>query len=223
MSDNALHCRPLHVLMVNADHLGTEALIRDFTKGGVSATHAITIAEAREALLREVVDVVILDIILPDGRGESLLPDIGACPRQPAVIFVSATLSKLRYSTFAYRPITITKSVSSEKLLRIVKTAARGYLLPAFERFFLQYKLTRREAEATSFVAQGLKPKEISLRMQCSEKVVYAHLSRVCRKTCRRDYHELVGMILAFSCQALGHSPQNDLEMGSITRSQGRQ
>lgn len=206
------------MLMVDADRSATEPIIRAFAEGGVSATHALTLSEARAVLLKEAVDVVILDIFLPDGRGESLLPDIEACPRQPAVIFVSATLWELRYSAFAYRPVTMSKSVSSEELLDAVKTAARGYVLPALERFVLQFKLTKREAEATSLVAHGLKPKEISLRMRCSEKVVYAHLARVCRKTGRQDYHEVVGMILAFACHSLGHTPPDYPALGEGSR-----
>jgi DNA-binding CsgD family transcriptional regulator len=71
------------------------------------------------------------------------------------------------------------------------------------ERYFQRFALSKRETEATFFLAQGLRAKEIALHMSCSEKTVYAHLARVCKKIGCRDNHEIVCALLAFACDAL--------------------
>jgi hypothetical protein len=43
--------------------------------------------------------------------------------------------------------------------------------------------------------------------MCCSEKTVYFHLDNTCRKMRCRDYHAILGRLLSFSCQTLGHTP----------------
>lgn len=67
-------------------------------------------------------------------------------------------------------------------------------------RLLGRFRLSKRETEATILLAQGLRAKQIAHQMSCSEKTVYAHLARVCKKTGRRDQHELVCVLLAFAC-----------------------
>jgi DNA-binding CsgD family transcriptional regulator len=80
--------------------------------------------------------------------------------------------------------------------------SASSSVLPVVDSFLKRFKLTRRETEATILLVQGLRPKEITEHMSCSEKTVYAHLARVCRKTGCRDHHEVLCAMLAFACQA---------------------
>jgi DNA-binding NarL/FixJ family response regulator len=180
---------------------------REFERNGVVVTIARSLTAARVLLKKSIVDVVIVEIFLPDGRGESLLPDIEACARQPAVIVTSVDLTALQASALEYRPVTISKPVDPRALLRIARTVARGFARPVIGRFIRRFNLTKREAEATMLVSRGFKAKEIADRMRCSEKVVYAHLARACKKTGCHDYHEVVALILAFTCHVLGHTP----------------
>lgn len=75
-------------------------------------------------------------------------------------------------------------------------------------RLLMHFSLSKRETEATVLLAQGLRAKEIAHQMCCSEKTVYAHLARVCKKTGRRDQHELVCVLLAFACNLLDASAE---------------
>ena len=68
-------------------------------------------------------------------------------------------------------------------------------------RLLKQFNLSKRETEATVFLTQGLRAKEIAQQMSCSEKTVYAHVARVCKKTGCRDYHEVICTLLAFACR----------------------
>lgn len=199
--------KPLRVLLVDDDADATTAIESEFGRNGVSVIVATNLADARVLLRHRPVDVVLLEIRLPDGRGESLLPDIEACSRQPALIITSAFLPGLQSCALEYRPLALSKPVDAHSLLRMVRTVARGYAQPAMERFIKRFNLTNLEAEAIRFVARGLKAKEIADRMHCSEKTIYAHLARACKKTGCNDYHEVVALILAFTCHALGHTP----------------
>jgi DNA-binding CsgD family transcriptional regulator len=99
--------------------------------------------------------------------------------------------------------------------VRFMKTTL-PQMLAVWSRLFrngLRFGRVRRhlrpfcETEAIVLVAQGLKPKEIAGRMHCSEPTAYGHLTRVCAKTGCNDYHEVVAKLLAFACQAVGHTP----------------
>ena len=207
--------KPLRVLLVDDDVDATTVIESEFGRNGVSVIVATNLAHARVLLRQRPVDVVLLEIYLPDGRGESLLPDIEACSRQPAVVITSAFLPDLQSCALEYRPLALSKPVDAHALLRMVRTVARGYAQPAMQRFIKRFNLTNREAEAIRFVARGLKAKEIAERMHCSEKTVYAHLLRACAKTGCQDYHEVVGKILAFTCSELGHTPPDHPAFGS--------
>jgi DNA-binding NarL/FixJ family response regulator len=201
--------KSIHVLLVEDDQTVADAITRDFGHDGVTVTVARTLAEARAALCQPSapVGVVILELRLPDGRGESLLPDIEECPRQPAAIITSAFLPELLADALEYRPVAMAKPVSTAALLRMVKTVAAGYTRPMIRRFVRRFELSRRETETVALLAQGHGAKEIARRLTCSDKTVYFHLTRICEKTNCRDYHEIVGRLLAFTCQALGHTP----------------
>jgi DNA-binding NarL/FixJ family response regulator len=201
--------RLIRVLLVEADSCAAEAIARDFSRNSVDVTVECTVADARAFLRQSTnpIDVVILALCLPDGRGESLLPDIEACQRQPAVIVTSSFLPELGAEALAYRPVIVAKPVSTMALLRMVRTVVGGYARPVIKRFITSFDLSKRETEAIVLVAQGLKPKEIADRMHCSEPTAYGHLARVCAKIGCSDYHEVVARLFAFACQSLGHTP----------------
>jgi DNA-binding CsgD family transcriptional regulator len=73
---------------------------------------------------------------------------------------------------------------------------------PVVHKVLQRFNLSRRETEATVLLAQGLRAKQIAEQMSCSEKTVYAHLARVCKKANCRDYHEVICTLLAFACRS---------------------
>jgi DNA-binding NarL/FixJ family response regulator len=212
----------VHVLLVDADVHFAEAVCREFCCCGVAVAVAPTLAQARDILSQaSPLDVVLLEIRLPDGRGESLLLDIEARPRQPVAVIVSAFLQDLSPQAFEYRPVVVEKSRDTQSLLKIVRTVTGGYAGPSIKRFVTRFKLTQRETETITLIAHGRKPKEIAALMCCSEQAVYAHLVRACRKTHCLDYHQLVSKLFEFSCQALGHtSPESPVFINARMPSQ---
>jgi DNA-binding NarL/FixJ family response regulator len=201
--------RAISVLLIE-NHLPTaQAITRDFEIDGVSVRLARTLADARTALLGKgpEIDVVISELQLPDGRGESLLPRFEALPRQPVVIITSSALAEMQVTALEYRPIALSKPVDASTLLRIVKTVTGGYARSVLKRFITGCDLSKREAESIAFLAQGLRAKEIAGRMRCSEPTIYGHLAKVAAKAGCSDYHDVVAKLFAFACQAVGHSP----------------
>ena len=75
--------------------------------------------------------------------------------------------------------------------------------------FLVPFSLTKRETEVVVLLSEGIHAKEIAQHMSCSEKNVYALLTRACRKIGCRDYHVVVCAVLAFACDLLGHVPHD--------------
>lgn len=201
--------KPMAVLLVDDDHVASDILTRELRDRGASVNVVHTIAGAR-SLLRDTslrIDVVVVTTQLPDGSCDALLPDIEERPRQPALIIAGALLPNLDIATLEYRPVTVPKPVSSPALLRIIETVAGGYARPSLRRFIRRFGLSRRESEVTVLLAQGLRAKEIAAKMCCSEKTIYSHLFRICKKTGCRDSHEVVCTLLALTCHTMGHTP----------------
>jgi len=200
---------PIRVLLVDDDTEGNHDFVRECNRHGLAVTVACTLEYARSVLREDLVriDVVVLATHLSGGRGESLLADIEGRSRQPSVIMTGALFPELRTGELQFRPVTVPKPISASALLRIVENVVGGYALPAITRFAARFGLSRRETQATLLLAHGLRAKAIASEMCCSEKTVYAHLFRVCKKVDCSDSHEVVCKLLAFTCHALGHTP----------------
>lgn len=199
----------IRILIVDGDSTLTTNTSAEFRRAGCSVSVAHSLAAAQTILHEQSqhLDIVILELHLPDGRGETLLPLIEGCIRQPVTIITSSFLPDLHLGALQYRPIAISKPISTTMLLRIAKTVGGGYAAAVIRRFVNAFELSRRETEATLLLAQGLKAKEIAGRMRCSEPTVYGHIARICEKTGCVDYHELVARLFEFACHARGHTP----------------
>ena len=62
----------MRVLIVDDDHPTRDLLVRSFTRAGYLTSSAGSCAEARLALERDHFDLVVLDVMLPDGSGTDL-------------------------------------------------------------------------------------------------------------------------------------------------------
>jgi len=83
---------PRHVLSVE-DNPSNQALIDTLLsrRAGWHLRHADTLAAAREALAADAPDLVLLDLHLPDGRGEQLIAHMRASPRWSRIPVVAVT------------------------------------------------------------------------------------------------------------------------------------
>lgn len=79
-----------HVLVVDDDSDIRELLRGQFLRAGFVVDTAADVRQATRALASRPVDVVILDLTLPDGDGINLCRDLRAANTRPAIIIVSA-------------------------------------------------------------------------------------------------------------------------------------
>src|ERR1700726_1247008 len=117
-----------HVLIVEDDTSVREGLVRAVGSKGHRTTAAVGIAEAREALAREEVDCVLLDVRLKDGDGLDLLREIRGGPaRETPVIMATAfgdserTILAMKAGAFEY----VTKPFELPLLLDAVERAVK--------------------------------------------------------------------------------------------------
>ncbi|HEX7509092.1 MAG TPA: response regulator [Polyangia bacterium] len=184
---------------------------------GIDIVVAADLSQARRLLQGqgEQFDAVLLDLHLPDGRGEDLLPEIEALARQPGIVVLSDFLDEVRPEVTSYRAVLVPKTIAPVALAALLHQGAAGYAHDTLVRFAAKYRLTRKEVEILGCVARGASPKQTAADLVCSVQVVYVHLAGVCTKTGCASYHEVVAKLFQFSCHGLGH------EVGT-SRSAGR-
>ena len=164
-------------------------LVTDGLRGALSAAPdievtwaAASLAEARRELAGLPVDVVLLDVRLPDGSGLSLLP--GRRPSQPAFLMLSS-FDRPQYASSAFKRGAsgyLLKLAPITDILQAIRKVATGGL--AFEARQLASvrdapSLTRREVEVVRLVATGRSNDEIAAHLGLARKTVEAYLSKL--------------------------------------------
>jgi DNA-binding NarL/FixJ family response regulator len=164
-----------HPIVANGlrSSLATEADI-------VVAWAAGTLAEARTALAGpEPVDVVLLDVRLPDRSGLDLLP--GTPQHQPAFLVLSS-FDRPQYASAAFTRGAagfLLKVAPTSQIVDAVRTAASGGL--AFDARYLASlrtapALSPRQAEIVRLIARGLSNEEIARILGLSRKTVEGYI-----------------------------------------------
>lgn len=141
-----------------------------------------TAAEAAALLGRDDLDVVLLDIRLPDGNGIALLERTMTAQR-PAVIVLSSfearqyVAAAIRFGAQGF----MLKTAPIEVLIEAVRTVAAGALAYSAEQLTATayVALTRRERELVRLVAAALSNDEIAAVFRTSRKTVETQLTRL--------------------------------------------
>lgn len=79
-----------HILVVDDDADIREMISQQLGRAGFTVSGAASLTEVREALARGSVDLIVLDLNLPDGDGVDLCRELRAAGRTEAVIMVTA-------------------------------------------------------------------------------------------------------------------------------------
>lgn len=159
---------------------GLEAALATASDLEVVATGG-TVAEARELLSREDLDVVLLDVRLEDGNGLQALAERGPGAR-PAVLVVSSfktsqyVAAATRFGAAGF----LLKTVPLPALIEAVRAVAAGRTVFTADQLDQSFvALTAREREVLRWAMDGLSNKEIGARMGTSRKTVEAHLTDI--------------------------------------------
>jgi DNA-binding NarL/FixJ family response regulator len=174
---------------------------------------ASTGAELLDLVRREAVDVVLMDIRMPDGDGLWATEQIAADPALTGVRVVIVTTFELdEYVARAVRAGAsgfLVKDTEPVDLIRAVRVVASGEALlsPGVTKRLLERMatglrdapdperlgaLTDREREVLRLVGQGLTNDEIAGRLVLSPLTAKTHVSRIMSKLHARDRVHLV-------------------------------
>ncbi len=201
-------------VLITDDH----AIVRDGLRQIVGETEDIVVAAeagtAAETIdrLREIsVDVIVLDLNLPDRHGLDLLLQLrSAYPRIPVLI-----LSVNREAAYAVRLLKagaagyIGKDGAREQLVEGIRTVARGekYIAPPLAASVAIHlvedrngqrheQLSDREFQVLLLIAAGKPPREIAAELNVSVKTVGAHRAHILQKMGLRNNAEIVHYVL---------------------------
>ena len=143
--------------------------------------HGGSVSEARSLLVRDDLDVVLLDVRLQDGNGIQALAERGARER-PAVLVISSfetsqyVAAAARYGASGF----LLKTVPLARLVDGIREVAAGSSV--FTREQLQkgfVTLSRRERQIVRLAMDGLGNKEIAAKIGASPKTVEGHLTAI--------------------------------------------
>ena len=170
---------------------------------------AATVADAVPLIKQLDPDVVLLDVHLPDGKGDAIINAVA--PERPGVKFLALSVSDaaedviavIRAGARGY----VTKTIAAEELTAAIGRVAQGDAVfsPRLAGFVLDAfragdpltssaeldELTPREREVLQLIARGYMYKEIAARLHLSVKTVESHVSSVLRKLQLSTRHEL--------------------------------
>lgn len=155
-----------------------------------------SLAEARQRLAGEGVDVAILDLELPDGSGTTLIPELHAVHRGAEALILTASVRKLDLARAVEAGAAglLHKSTPLQEIVETVQRVAAGEsLVTRRELIELVHmagqhreakraseqaiaRLTRREREVLLALAEGLSDREIAQRLFVSKETVHTHM-----------------------------------------------
>jgi DNA-binding NarL/FixJ family response regulator len=147
----------------------------------VVTARGATAAQARELLVRDDIDVVLLDVRLEDGNGIQALAERGTRTR-PAVLVISsfktsqyvAASAKFGAAGFLLKTVPLPELVEA---IRKVATGGSVFSQDQLQKGFVTF--SDREREILSLASRGLSNKEIGARIGLSPKTVESHLSEI--------------------------------------------
>lgn len=161
-----------------------------------------TLSEARNALERTGVDVAILDINLPDGRGVDLIPELHARNPNATAVILSAITDRLQYVQAVEKGASAVfhKSAHFKEVIEAARrlSAGENLLSPREvvdminlagqererdrEAQRMLDTLTPRETEILKALSEGLNDKEIGEHLYISPATVRTHMVHVLAK-----------------------------------------
>lgn len=176
----------IRVLLVDDHPVVLDGLAAGLKQSDIEvAGSATTLAQARELLAGGNIDVVLVDIRLPDGSGTELL-QLGNSPDDPSFILISSFTSPeyleaaMRLGAKGY----LLKTAKTEDIVAAIRRVAAG--MPAFtpaqllEGYEANWTpLTDREAQIISRLLAGRSNDEIGADLDLSTKRVEAYLTRL--------------------------------------------
>jgi len=160
-----------------------EAIIPAINNSGIACVtgYSLHLADCRKAMSRELPDVLLLDINMPDGNGILFCSEMHKQYPKLKIIALtgrdeySSVMMMMKNGALGY----IIKSEAVSELLEAIQAVTNGetYISHQMEQMMrkttrLEISLTRREKEVLELVAQGLSTHQIAEKMGVAESTV---------------------------------------------------
>jgi two-component system NarL family response regulator len=159
---------------------GLDAALRTIDDLAVVA-HGSSVADARDLLVRDDIDVALLDVRLDDGNGIQALAERGPRSR-PGVLVISSfktsqyVAASARFGAAGF----LLKTVPLASLVEAIRAVADGrsvFTQDQLQKGFVT--LTPRERSVVRLAMDGLSNKEIGSQLTMSPKTVESHLTEI--------------------------------------------
>jgi DNA-binding NarL/FixJ family response regulator len=187
------------------DHpLFRRGLIRSIEKArGMELLASAASLAAMEALGYSGIDVALLDLHLPDAHGPDLVGRVTARGLAVLVVSVSDDRRSVVDAIAAGARGYVSKAADGEEIARAVEVVAAGgtYVSSTLASYLLRdereyrtshaFRLSEREQEVLTKLAQGDTDAEIAEKLFISIRTVHSHLDRIRDKTGRRRRADL--------------------------------
>ncbi len=169
---------------------GVEALLSSQDDIAIAATGA-TASDALAIARSGAVDAMVLDLELPDRSALEIIGEIKHVERPPAIIIFSAYAGEERVMRAfeSGADSYVLKDTPASELIDIIRSVARGgaISIPAAiaaelaraSRLPRAARLTDRERQILSYVAEGLSNRSIAERAEITERTVKFHVSGI--------------------------------------------
>lgn len=189
------------VLIIDDNDFLTPTWARHLRDAGHTVVVVPTLKAARELLEhweRAAFSCVLLDLKLPDGDGEELLPELARQKPPPQVAVVTAHLDYDRaLDLFGRCALAIPKPESRESIVRVVamlseiRAGKRRHEL-AVARFAERHNLSEREAAVVNVLVANAQQPSTSDAMGLSRTTIKTYLARIYTKTGLRSQEDVV-------------------------------
>ncbi|MBI5507581.1 MAG: response regulator transcription factor [Deltaproteobacteria bacterium] len=193
---------PVRVLLVEDDAQIVKAWTRELRPAERYAiTAAPTVAATRELLTANpLYDVVLLDLLLPDGNGTTLLDQLRELRPRPALVVVSGYIeSDVAIDLMGKCDLTIPKPVSGRALraviARLTEPEVSASLVAAF---CTHHGVSPRESELLLLAAKGIDNDEAASLMKCQRGTVTTFWRRIFKKTGHHSQRDVLAALLRF-------------------------
>jgi len=162
---------------------------------------AHTLEESLAHINTHPVDVVLLDLHLPDGSGEDFLRALeGRVPR-PAVAVISGYVDSERIVGLMGRcDVTVPKPIERKTLLGLVTTLFERSS-PSFsvDDYCTEHGFSQREREVVRGAAEGLVNKQIADRLGLRPGTIATYWRRIYKKTSLPSQRDVLAALIAHS------------------------